>query len=134
MRLDKSLLLSVVLLMPVAAMAGTLPARQPGMWQSVTNVTDASGAPLPKATNIVTVSCVDPATDIKFLLSGTSRCGTLKLQGHGSDYKITGACKDELGKTVQIDETLDYASAQSVQLTAVVASEAGPLHVSSQLT
>ena len=50
--------------MPV--MAATLPARTPGLWQSTTTVTGPDGKPLPNAVNVVTVSCVDPATTSNF--------------------------------------------------------------------
>ncbi len=133
MRIDKILLLSAAFSTPLAAMAATLPARQPGLWQSTTSVTDASGKPLPHATNIVTVSCVDPATDLKFFLSGTSQCKGLKVSGADTAYSIIGTCTSPNGRLVQINETLTYASAQNVTLNAVLASPNGPLKVASQL-
>jgi hypothetical protein len=133
MRIVKCLLLGAALSTPVSALAATLPARQPGLWQSTTTVTDSKGTPLPHAAGIVTVSCVDPATDLKFFFSGTSQCTSVHVDGADPTYVITGNCKDEFGKPVKINESLTYASLQSVALTAIIASPNGPLHVTSQL-
>jgi hypothetical protein len=115
-----------------AAAAATLPARAPGLWQSTTTVTGADGKPLPNATNVVTVSCVDPATDIKFFTSNGSSCTSLDISGSGTKYAINGSCTQR-GKPVQIHETLDYASPQSVKLQAKVELPVGVVTVSSQL-
>jgi hypothetical protein len=135
MRILKTLpALAVVLAFSCAhsAVAATLPARAPGLWQSTTTVTGANGQPLPHADNVVTVSCVDPATDIKFFISGQSACSTMNISGSGSSYAIDGTCTDQ-GKPVKIQETLTYASAQNVTLTAALDSSMGPVTVTSQL-
>jgi hypothetical protein len=132
MRIGLLLLSTISVLAPVMAAAATLPARQPGLWQSTTSVTDAQGNPLPNAQNLVTVSCVDPATDFKFLTSGASQCKKLAISGQGSDYAINGVCTTP-GKVVTIHVKLSYASAQSLSLSAVVESANGPLTVTSQL-
>jgi hypothetical protein len=115
-----------------AAAADSLPARQPGLWQSTTNVTTQAGTPVPHGSNIVSVSCVDPMTDIKFFTSGQSQCANLSISGAGNTYSISGTCSN-FGKPTSIDETLTYAGAQTVTLKAVVDSNAGPLKVVSQL-
>ncbi len=115
-----------------AAVAATLPARAPGLWQSTTTVTGPDGKPLPNAENVVTVSCVDPSTDIKFFTSNGSDCTSLDISGSGTKYAINGSCKQR-GNPVQIHETLNYASPQSVVLTAKLESPAGVVTVSSQL-
>jgi len=102
------------------------------MWQSTTTVTDAKGNPLPAAQNIVTVSCVDPATDFKFLTSGASQCKSLNISGSGSNYTITGTCQAP-GKLVNLNVTLNYTDSQNVTLNAVIDSAQGPLTVTSQL-
>jgi hypothetical protein len=112
--------------------AATLPGRTPGLWQSTTTVSGADGQPLPNASNVVTVSCVDPATDIKFFTSGHSACTSLAISGTGSSYAIDGACV-QMGKKVTIHETLVYASAQAVTLTAKLEAASGPVDVTSQL-
>jgi len=132
MRIGLLLLSTISVLVPALVAAATLPPRQPGLWQSTTSVTDAQGNPLPAAQNVVTVSCVDPATDFKFLTSGASQCKHLTISGHGSDYAINGVCTTP-GKVVTIHVSLSYASSQSVSLNAVVDSPNGPLTVSSQL-
>jgi hypothetical protein len=114
------------------ALAANLPARAPGLWQSTTTVTGADGKPLPHAAGIVTVSCVDPATDIKFFLSNESACSSFSITGSGNTYRINGTC-NQLGQAVKIDETLTYASPQSVTLTAKLVTPSGPETVTSQL-
>lgn len=114
------------------AAAATLPAREPGLWQSTTTVTGQDGQPIPKATNIVTVSCVDPATDIKFFTSGDSACSSLAIDGSGGTYTINGTCTQQ-GKPVSIHETLVYASSRSVTLTAKLDSPMGPVNIASHL-
>jgi len=114
------------------AQAATLPARAPGLWQSTTTVLDASGQAIANATDVVTVSCVDPATDLKFFTSGDDNCSSLTISGSGSTYMIDGQCTQQ-GKPVTVDETLTYASAQSVVLTAKLDSTMGPVTVTSNL-
>jgi hypothetical protein len=114
------------------AMAATLPARAPGLWQSTTTVTGADGKPLANAANVVTVSCVDPATDIKFFVSGGSACSRLVIAGTGATYTIDGSCMQQ-GKPVRIHETLTYDSNQRVALIATLGAATGPVTVTSQL-
>jgi hypothetical protein len=116
--------------MPAAA--ATLPARAPGLWQSTTTVRNAAGKPLPNATDVVTVSCVDAANDQKFFLSDANACSGLSITGQGGTYHIAGACRQR-GREVRIAETLAYASDQDVTLTAVLPSPTGALTVTSQL-
>ena len=116
--------------MPV--MAATLPARTPGLWQSTTTVTGPDGKPVANAVNVVTVSCVDPATDLKFFTSGGSACASLTIAGSGAKYTIDGSCTQQ-GKPVRIDETLTYSGAQHVTLQAKLGAESGPVTVSSIL-
>jgi hypothetical protein len=114
------------------AQAATLPARAPGLWQSTTTVTGANGEPLPHASDVVTLSCVDPSTDLKFFTTNGSDCSSLAISGAGSTYKIDGACTQN-GKPVRVDETLVYASPQAVRLTAKLDAPMGPVTVTSQL-
>ena len=121
-----------LLLLPAVAAAATLPARAPGLWQSSTSVTGPDGKPVPHGTNVLTVSCVDPATDLKFFTSGDSACPNLSITGSGGHFVIDGACA-QLGQHVQIHETLDYASPQSLTITASLDSGNGPVKVVSHL-
>jgi len=114
------------------ALAVSLPARAPGLWQSTTTVTGPDGNPLPNAANIITVSCVDPFTDAKFFMLDANSCSSLTLSGSGATYAIDGAC-NQLGKPVTIHETLVYASPQAVTLTASLKSPVGPETITSQL-
>jgi hypothetical protein len=126
-------LAALTLLAGHAAASATLPSRQPGLWQSTTNVTDQSGQPVPHGSNIVSVSCVDPATDAKFFTSGESHCSNLTIGGGGGTYTIDGTCSNQ-GAPTTIHETLVFASPQAVTLNATVQSNAGPLTVTSRLT
>ena len=114
------------------AVAASLPARAAGLWQSTSTVTGPDGKPLANATNVVTVSCVDPATDLKFFLSGANACSSLDIEGSGSSFTINGSCK-QMGKVVNIHEALNYADAQDVTLTASWAGDAGQMTLTSQL-
>jgi hypothetical protein len=114
------------------ALADSLPARAPGLWQSTTTVTGADGKPLPHAAGIVTVSCVDPVTDIKFFLSNESACTRFSITGSGASYRISGTCT-QTGKPVSINETLNYVSPRQVTLTAKLDAPTGPVTVTSQL-
>jgi hypothetical protein len=114
------------------AAAATLPARAAGLWQSTTTVSGADGKPLVGATDVVTVSCVDPATDLKFFTSGGSACSSLVISGHGQTYAIKGQCVQH-GRPVVIDETLLYDSPQVVTLSAQVDAGGRALKVVSKL-
>jgi hypothetical protein len=114
------------------AAGATLPARAPGLWRSTTTVTGPNGQPLANAADVVTVSCVDPATDIKFFMSGGSACSSLRISGSGTTYGIDGTCT-QLGKPVSIHETLIYADARNVTLKAKMDSSSGLVNVTSQL-
>jgi Protein of unknown function (DUF3617) len=114
------------------AMAATLPARTPGLWQSTTTVTGADGKPIANAANVVTVSCIDPATDLKFFTSGGSACASLTITGSEANYTIDGSCTQQ-GKPVQIHEALTYSGPQHVTLRATLGSPGGPVTVSSEL-
>lgn len=114
------------------AAAANLPARKPGLWQSTTTVTGPDGKPLPNADHVVTVSCVDPATDMKFFTSNGSSCSSLTVSGSGAKYAIDGDCMQR-GKPVRIHEILDYLSTRSVTLKATISAGSGPLTVTSQL-
>ena len=82
--------------------------------------------------NVVTVSCVDPATDLKFFISGGSACASLTIAGSGADYTIDGSCTQQ-GKPVRIHETLTYSGPQHVTLQATLGAASGPVTVSSVL-
>lgn len=112
------------------AQAADLPARAPGLWRSSTSVTGPDGQTV--ARDVVTLTCIDPATDQAFLLSGQSRCSKLNISGAGADYKINGTCAQP-GGTVTIDETLHYASHKDVQLKADVHDAAGEMSLTSAL-
>lgn len=114
------------------AMAASLPLRAPGLWQSTTTVSGPDGKPLANAANVVTLSCIDPATDARFFISGERECSKLNITGSGADYAIDGVCNQQ-GKTVEIHETLNYASPQAVTLRATLDSGSGAVVVVSQL-
>ncbi len=114
------------------ARADILPARAPGLWQSTTSVTGPGGVPMAQAQNVVTLTCVDPATDQKFLLSGQSRCSQLTISGAGADHKIDGTCLQP-GGTVTIHETLAYEGDKSVQLKADFTTSSGRMSMTSSL-
>ncbi|MBU6449663.1 MAG: DUF3617 family protein [Rhodospirillales bacterium] len=114
------------------AQAAQLPARASGLWQSTTSVTGPDGQPMAQAQNVVTLTCVDPATDWKFLLSGQGRCGQLNVSGAGGIYAIDGSCAQP-GGMATIHETLDYASNKAVQLNAEIATSSGKMRVVSAL-
>ena len=114
------------------ARAADLPARAPGLWQSTTSVTGPGGVPMAQAQNVVTLTCVDPATDWKFLLSGQNRCTQLTVSGSGAHYKIEGTCTQP-GGAVTIDESLDYAGDKSLQLKADFATSSGEMSMTSSL-
>ena len=80
----------------------------------------------------MTVSCVDPATDLKFFTSGGSACASLTITGSGADYLIDGSCMQQ-GNPVRIHEALTYSGKQRVTLRATLGSASGPVTVSSEL-
>jgi hypothetical protein len=119
-------------LISAPALAADLPSRAPGLWQSTTTVTGPDGKPLANAVNAVTVSCVDALNDQKFFTSNQSACSSLNITGSGNSYSIDGACNGR-GQAVQIHETLVYADAKDLQLTAVYNGAQGQMTVTSQL-
>ncbi|HEY1857785.1 DUF3617 domain-containing protein [Acidocella sp.] len=119
-------------LMAQAAGAATLPARAPGLWQSVSTVRGPDGKVLPNADNVVTVSCVDADNDAKFFTSGESACTDLRISGAGQHFAINGACRGQ-GQYMTIHETLFYASPQDVQLQAQLKLPSGPITIAAQL-
>jgi hypothetical protein len=133
-RMKTRMLSGLILVMTGAApaLAATLPARAPGLWQSTSTVTGPDGKPLANATNVVTVSCVDPATDLKFFLSGASACSSLNIAGSGGSYTIDGACTLR-GKADSIHMALVYADPKNVTLTAGWTGVAGQMTLTSQL-
>jgi hypothetical protein len=126
------LVIGVMLAVAGPALGASLPPRQPGLWQSTTTVTGPDGKPLPNAINVVTVSCVDATTDLKFFLSNESACSSFALTGAGSQYEIDGSCTQD-GRPVTIHETLNYESNEAVTLVAALSSPGGPLTVTTQL-
>jgi hypothetical protein len=117
---------------PPAARAATLPARQPGLWQSSTLVTLPDGTKARGGAPVVTVSCVDPSTDLKFFTVGGSECSFLNISGGGTQYAIDSHCSDQ-GKPVTVHETLDYVDAQTVEINGTVNSGNGPISLSAEL-
>jgi hypothetical protein len=128
----RNLIAATLFVLPVFAAAQSLPARAPGLWQSTTTVTGANGQPLPNASNVITLSCVDPATDQRFFTTGESHCSAFTMSGSGQTYSIKSTC-DQLGKTVHIAETLTYASPQAVTLQAQLVYPSGPITITSAL-
>ncbi len=128
-------LAGALLLMSLAApaCAATLPPRQPGLWQITTNVTDADGKPLPGGSNLVSVNCVDPSTDLKFFTSKGSACSSIVINGSGTTYTIDSVCAQG-GKTAKIHEALVYQDAQNISLSGTYDAGAGVINISSALT
>lgn len=87
---------------------------------------------MPQAQNVVVLSCVDAATDQKFLLSGSGACSQLKVSGAGGHYKIEGVCKQGGGQ-VRIDEALTYVGDKSVLLKAALKAPGGTVTMTSSL-
>ncbi len=113
--------------------AATLPQRQAGLWQSNTVVTLPDGSQYRGGAPVVTVSCVDPATDLKFFTFEGSSCSSMNISGSGTHYSISGACKDQ-GKAETVQTELEYIDSNTVKLTGAVASASGTLHIQSMLT
>ncbi|OYV39982.1 MAG: hypothetical protein B7Z81_02615 [Acidocella sp. 20-61-6] len=114
------------------ARAATLPLRQAGMWQSSTVVTLADGKKYRDGAPIVTVSCVDPATDLKFFTFEGSSCSSMNISGAGTTYEIDGACKDE-GKPVKIHTQINYVDSETVELVGSVTSATGPVRLRAEM-
>jgi hypothetical protein len=129
----RRLIAAALLFAPLSAVAQSLPARAPGLWQSTTTVTGSNGQPLPNASNVVTVSCVDAANDQKFFLSEESRCSALNVSGGGQTYAIDGTC-NQRGQPVRIAETLTYDSPQALKIHAVLTSSSGPITIASTMS
>jgi hypothetical protein len=127
------ILLLLLVLYGSAAHAATLPQRQPGLWQSTTSVTGPGGNPLPNGTNVVTVSCVDAATDLKFFTFKGSDCSSFAINGSGNTYTIDSVCSHH-GKPAKIHETITYLDPNNVTLKATYDPGSGPLNISSSLT
>ncbi len=115
------------------AHAATLPPRQPGLWQSTTSVTGPDGNPLPNGSNVVTVSCVDAATDLKFFTFKGSDCSQFAINGGGNVYTIDSVCTHH-GKPAKIHETITYLDPNNITLTALYDPGSGPLTISASLT
>jgi hypothetical protein len=115
-----------------AAQAASLPARQPGLWQSSTVVTMPDGTKARGGVPVVTVSCVDALDDQKFFLINGSACSSLAVSGNGGAYRIDGTC-DHAGKKVTVHETLDYADPQTVALAGTVDAGTGPIKLSAEI-
>ncbi|MDE8348566.1 MAG: DUF3617 family protein [Acidocella sp.] len=115
-----------------AAAAATLPSRQPGLWQSSTVVTLANGSKYLNGAPVVTVSCVDPATDLKFFTFEGSSCTSMNISGAGTAYEIIGACKDQ-GKPVKIHTKLNYVDSETVELMGSVTTASGTVHMNAAM-
>lgn len=114
------------------AAAATLPSRQPGLWQSTTFGTLSDGTKLQGGKPVITVSCVDPATDLKFFTYKGSACSAFSITGSGNSYTISGDCK-QTGKTVKISTTLFYLDANTVELVGTVDPGDGVVHLNAEL-
>ncbi len=117
---------------PGVARATSLPARQPGMWQSATVVTLADGTKARGGVPVVTVSCVDPSTDLKFFTVGGSQCSYLNISGGGTQYAIDSSCAD-MGKPVRVHESLNYVDAETVEISGTIDNGGGPISLSAEL-
>ncbi|WP_298222353.1 DUF3617 family protein [Acidocella sp.] len=124
--------LIAALYLTAIAHAAQLPARASGLWQSKTSVFGPNDRPMAQAQNVVTLTCVDPETDQKFLLVGQSRCSELTVSGSGATYEINGICAQPAG-TAKIHETLHYSSSKSLQLKANFSTSSGKISMTSNL-
>ncbi len=122
-----------IFLISATAHAATLPARQPGMWQSSTVVTLPDGTKAQGGKPVVTVTCVDGLDDQKFFLIKGSACSSLNVSGQGTQYRIDGTCAHE-GKPVTVHETLDYVNSQTVQLAGTVTTASGAYMLNAAVT
>jgi hypothetical protein len=114
------------------ARAADLPARQPGLWLSSTIVTLADGSKYRGGAPVVTVSCVDPATDLKFFAAAGSSCSALHIAGGGQQFSITGTCQGQTGRQ-QISTSLTYLDQSTVELIGTVSTAAGPIRMNGEL-
>jgi hypothetical protein len=114
------------------AQAASLPARQPGLWQSSTVVTMPDGTKARGGVPVVTVSCVDTLDDQKFFLINGNACSSLNVSGQGRRYSIDGTC-NHAGKPVTVHETLNYVDAQTVELAGSVDTGTGPIKLNAEL-
>jgi hypothetical protein len=114
------------------AHAATLPARQPGLWLSSTIVTLADGSKYRGGNPVITVSCVDPATDLKFFTYSGSSCTALKVAGTGQQFNITGNCQGQTG-TEKIATSLTYLDQSTVELIGTVGTASGVIHLNGEL-
>lgn len=124
--------LALLLYHAAPAHAASLPARQPGMWQSSTVVTMPDGTKARGGAPVVTVSCVDALDDQKFFLINGSACSSLDVSGHGPTYRIDGTCT-HAGKPVTVHETLNYVDPQTVNLSGTVDAGTGPITLNAEL-
>jgi hypothetical protein len=124
--------LALLLCHAAPAHAASLPARQPGMWQSSTVVTMPDGTKARGGAPVVTVSCVDALDDQKFFLINGSACSSLDVSGHGPTYRIDGTCT-HAGKPVTVHETLNYVDPQTVNLSGTVDAGTGPITLNAEL-
>jgi hypothetical protein len=102
------------------------------MWQSSTLVTLPDGTKARGGAPVVTVSCVDPATDLKFFTVGGSECSALTISGGGSQYAIDSNCSDQ-GKPVTVHEALDFVDTNTVDINGTVNNGSGPISLISEL-
>jgi hypothetical protein len=114
------------------ARAAELPPRQPGLWLSSTIVTLADGSKYRGGAPVITVSCVDPATDLKFFTSSGSSCGALRISGGGQQFQITGSCQGQTGPE-QISTSLTYLDQTTVELIGTVSTASGPVRMNGEL-
>ena len=114
------------------AQGAELPARAPGLWQSTSSVNGPGGVPMAQAQNVVVLTCVDPATDWKFLLSGQDRCSQLSVSAAGANYTIDGICTQP-GGSVTIHEKLAYSGNKSLQIKAAFKTSSGAMSMTSSL-
>lgn len=124
----------VVLLVLAARGAGaaSLPARQPGLWLSSTIVTLADGTKYRGGAPVVTVSCVDPATDLKFFTYSGPSCGALQISGTGRQFELQGSCTGPAGAQ-KIATSLTYLNPTTVELVGSVTSAAGVVRLNGEL-
>jgi len=114
------------------AHAASLPARQPGMWRSSTEVTLPNGTLAGGGTPVVTVTCVDALNDQKFFLINGSACSSLNVSGQGTQFRIDGTCAHK-GKPVTVHETLRYVDSGTVELAGTVDTGAGAYTLNGEL-
>jgi hypothetical protein len=102
------------------------------MWRSSTVVILPDGTKARGGAPVVTVSCVDPATDLKFFTVGSSQCSLFNISGAGARYSIDSNCT-QTGKPVMIHETLEFQDAATVKIGGTVDSGTGPIRLDGEL-